>query len=169
MEPVNEADVEGTEYDRGDARFTRKQLGAVAGGERIGTSLYEQAPGDRAWPYHYHAGNEEALYVLAGEGQVRTDGDAVRVEAGDYLAFPEGPAGAHRVVNDGDDPLRYLAISTMEAPDVTVYPDSGKFGVFVGTPPGGPKGERDLHGFYRVEDDVDFWVGEPGADDDPEE
>jgi hypothetical protein len=47
----------------------------------------------------------------------------------------------------------------MDDPDVTVYPDSEKLGVFVGSPPGGRE-ERSLHGYYRVGDDVDDWEGE---------
>jgi len=50
-------------------------------------------------------------------------------------------------------------VSTMVEPDVTVYPDSGKVGVFVGAPPGG-EGDRPVHGYYRHEDAVDYWAGE---------
>ena len=45
--------------------------------------------------------------------------------------------------------------STMTEPDVTVYPDTDKLGVFVGAPPGG-EGERSVHGYYRRDDDVDY-------------
>jgi hypothetical protein len=44
----------------------------------------------------------------------------------------------------------------MNEPDVTVYPDSGKIGVFVGAPPGGRE-ERSVHGYYNRDDDVDYW------------
>ncbi|MFB6104847.1 MAG: cupin domain-containing protein [Halobacteriaceae archaeon] len=159
MGHVNEADLDWTESHHGDTAFRRKQLGAAADGDAIGASLYELEPDHRAWPYHYHTANEEAMYVLEGAGTVRVDDEPTPIEAGDYLAFPPGPDSAHVVVNDGDDPLRYLMVSTMTDPDVTVYPDSEKFGVFVGSPPGGRE-DRSLHGFYRIDDDVDFWTGE---------
>ena len=73
--------------------------------------------------------------------------------------FPASAAGAHRLHNDGDDPLRYLALSTMRDPDVTVYPDSEKIGVYAGSAPGG-ESERDVSGYYRRDDDVDYWTGE---------
>jgi uncharacterized cupin superfamily protein len=166
-DPINEADLEWQEYEEGTARFGRKRLAAHAEGERLGCSLYELDPGERAWPYHYHAANEEAMYVLAGSGRVRgPDGDSA-VGAGDYLAFPTGEEGGHHVVNDGEAPLRYLMVSTMVDPDVTVYPDSGKFGVFGGAPPGGT-GERTLSGYYRVGDDVDYWEGETATGTDTE-
>jgi uncharacterized cupin superfamily protein len=156
---VNESDLDWTGVDREETRFRRKRLSAAAGGDDIGCSLYELPPGGRSWPFHYHTANEEALYVLAGEGRLRTDDGFEPLAPGDYVVFPVGEDGGHRVVNDGDDPLRYLAVSTMTDPDVTVYPDSGKVGIYAGSPPGGDD-PRTVEGYYRRDDDVDFWVDE---------
>ena len=156
MPKVNQADVEPTTLERGEVEFERKQLSEAAAGDRLGCSLYELPPGRRSWPYHYHTGNEEAMYVLSGCGTLRLAGEAVSLAEGDYVAFPADERGAHRVINDSDEPLSYLMISTMREPDVTVYPDSGTFGVFVGSPPGG-RGDRTFHGYYRREDTVDYW------------
>ncbi|OYR59168.1 cupin domain-containing protein [Halorubrum halodurans] len=166
MGHVNEADLEWTETDRGEARFKRKQLGEAAGGDALGCSLYELPPGHKSWPFHYHAANEEAIYVLAGTGAIRLatgeddPADETRpLEPGAYVALPADASGGHRVINDSGEPLRYLAISTMVEPDVTVYPDSGTFGVFVGSPPGGRE-ERSLEGYYDADADVGYWDGE---------
>jgi uncharacterized cupin superfamily protein len=162
MGKVNTDDLEWSELEHGGTQFGRKKLAAAAGGERIGCSLYELPAGRRSWPYHYHTGNEEAIYVLAGSGTLRLDGERVDLREGDYVALPADERGAHRVVNDADGPLRYLMVSTMDEPDLTVYPDSEKIGVYAGAPPGG-EGERSVHGYYRREDDVDYWTGEePG-------
>ena len=170
MPPVNERDVDWTETEHDPTRFRRKHLSDAASGDEdpeLGCSLYELPPGARSWPYHYHAGNAEAMYVLAGTGRLRLDGEERPVEAGDYVPFPTGPDGAHRVINDGGDgddtdddaPLRFLVFSEMDEPDVTVYPDSGKFGVYTGSAPGGRE-ERTVGGYYRLDDDVDYWEGE---------
>ena len=159
MSKVNEADLEWSTLSGGETGLRRKKLAAAAGGEDVGCSLYELPAGDRSWPYHYHTGNEEALFVLDGEGVLRLDGERVPLEAGDYVALPADERGAHRVVNDSEGTLRYLMVSTMTEPDVTVYPDSGKVGVFAGAPPGG-EGERTVHGYYRREDAVDYREGE---------
>ena len=182
MTHVNEGDVEWGELDRGETVFRRKQLSEAAAGERLGCSLYELPSGSKSWPYHYHTANEEALYILSGTGTLRfgvgSDGDGsdsgdgesgdadderdseaietVELEAGDYTAFPVGETGGHQVVNDGDDPLRYLVISTMTEPDVTIYPEMEKFGVYVGSPPGS-RDPRSLDGYYRIDDDIDYW------------
>ncbi|MEF8801316.1 MAG: cupin domain-containing protein [Halolamina sp.] len=162
MEPVNEADLDWSETERGETAFRRKKLAAAAAGSEdpeLGCSLYELPPGKRSWPYHYHTGNAEAFYVLAGEGMLRKPKDEHPLEAGVYVACPAGQTGAHRVVNDGDEPLRYLALSTMNAPDVTVYPDSETFGVYTSSPPGG-ENQRDVAGYYERDSDVDYWDGE---------
>lgn len=150
-----------TEVRRGEHTHVRRiQLGAAAGAKLLGTSLCELPPGAKGWPFHYHAANEEALYILAGRGVLRL-GDAEHVvEVGDYVALPPGPEHPHQLRNDGDEPLRYLCISTMLPTDVTVYPDSGKIGFFGGAAPGGPKGERFVDGFVRATDRVDYWDGE---------
>jgi len=165
MEPVNEADIEWEASEHGETAFRRKKLAAAAAAQQtggdargpdLGCSLYELPPGKRAWPYHYHTGNTEAFYLLSGTGQLRAADGEHPLEPGDYVTCPPGPDGAHRVVNDGDDPLRYLAFSTMQDPDVTVYPDSGKIGVFAGSPPGG-EDERDVSGYYKRDSDVPYW------------
>jgi uncharacterized cupin superfamily protein len=165
-------EVEWTETDEGATRFRRKRLagaardGAPAPDDGLGASLYELPPGARAWPYHYHAGNEEALYVLAGTGRVRGPTDeSVGLSPGAFVLFPTGPEGAHRVVNDGDETLRYLVVSTMRDPDVTVYPDADAVGVYAGAPPGGD-GDRDVSGYFPRDAGVDYWAEIDGASED---
>ncbi|POG55437.1 cupin domain-containing protein [Haloferax marisrubri] len=154
MEPVSESDLDWTVRDGVEGSFKQKRLGAAAGSEALGCSLYELPPGAQPWSYHYHAANEEALYVLSGRGQVRLGDEVHDLREGDYVPCSTDESGAHCVVNDGDEPLRYLAISTMNDPDVTIHPDIDKVGVYVGAPPGG-SGERTVSAFYDHEFDGD--------------
>ena len=170
MDSVNEEDLAWTDVDHGPARFRRKRLasaardGDPAPDDGLGASLYELPAGARAWPYHYHAGNEEALYVLSGAGQVRGTDGVESLDAGDFVVFPTGPEGAHRVVNDGDEVLRYLAVSTMRDPDVTVYPDADAVGVYAGAPPGGDA-DRDVSMYVPRSARIDYWEEIAGAED----
>ena len=152
---------EWTTEDRGEFGFRRAKLGAAAGGERLGCSRYELPPGKRSFPLHYHLGNEEALYVLSGTGTLRTGTGTIELAAGDYVACPVGEDGTHQVVNESDDTLTYLVISTMDEPDVTVYPDSNKVGLFAGAPPGGNSDERTLHTYLDADAQLDYYDGEP--------
>lgn len=157
MEPVNETDLDWTESN-GNAGFRRKQLAEAArgGGEALGCSRYELDPGEAAWPYHYHAGNAEAMYVLDGTGTVRCPDGEHDVEPGDYLAFPASPDGAHQVVNDAEDPLHYLVVSTMNDPDVTRYVDADALGVYEGSAPG-RHDDREFTGYFSTDDAIDYW------------
>jgi len=157
---VNESALDWDEKSHGaDFHIRRKQLAAAAGGEKLGCSLYELPPGKKSWPYHYHTGNEEAIFVLDGEGTLRIGDDETELESGDYVALPVGEASGHRVINGSEESLRYLCFSTMREPDVSMYPDSGKMGVFVGSAPGDHEG-RTMSGYFPLDSDVDYWVGE---------
>ncbi|MFC4437267.1 MULTISPECIES: cupin domain-containing protein [Natrialbaceae] len=156
MEKVNDSAVDWTEYDRQETAFRRKELSSAVGASDLGCSLYELSPGMRSWPYHYHTANEEALYVLSGDGLLRAANGEEPLTAGDFVTLPADESGGHRVVNDSEDALRYLAISTMNEPDVTIYPEMGKFGLYVGSPPGG-RDERTFEGYYRIDDETSYW------------
>jgi uncharacterized cupin superfamily protein len=70
--------------------------------------------------------------VLEGSGTLRIGGEEIGVSKGDYVALPARAQEAHQIVNDSGAVLRYLCFSTMVEPDVIVYPDSGKVGIFAG-------------------------------------
>src|SRR5215207_4825556 len=85
---VNEQDLEWVEQSHGEKfGYRRKQLGSAAGEEKLGCSLYEVPPGRRAWPYHYHLANEEAIYVLEGSGTLRIDERQITLSQGAYATF----------------------------------------------------------------------------------
>lgn len=158
---VHEPELPWAEVTQGPTvSYRRKQLGAAAKGRKLGCSLMELPPGKHAWPRHFHTANEEAYYVLSGTGRLRIGEDTVAVKAGDYVALPVGPEGAHQLVNDGAEPLRYLAFSTMQEPDIMVYPDSKKVVLFAGAAPGGDKSARTLSATLPLSAEVDYWSGE---------
>ncbi len=135
----------------------RARLGRQAGAQRLGASLYELPPGKAAWPYHAHYANEEMLIVLRGRPSLRTPEGWRELDEGELVAFPLGERGAHQVVNRTDEPVRVLVVSEMNAPEVSVYPDSGKVGVY-STAPG--SADEGLEHVFRAADDVDYWADE---------
>lgn len=144
----------------GSAPRERKKLAAAAGGRRLGASLYRVAPGAKPWPCHAHLANEEAIYVLAGEGEIRIGERSVPLRAGDWVALPAGPGSAHQIRNPSRSELVFLCVSTMNEPDIVVYPDSAKVGLFAGAAPGGPPQAFSLRRFIPFDRDVDYWQGE---------
>lgn len=157
---ANVQDVEPTRVEAG-SRFCadRRPLGRAAGGRQIGASHYRVPAGKTAWPAHYHAGNEEAIFVLHGQGTLRLGDDRIAVRPGDWIALPAEPR-AHQLVNDGTEDLVYLCVSTQLPTDVCVYPDSGKIGVFGGAAPGGDAQQRFVSGFFIAGSAVSYYDGE---------
>ena len=158
---VNLGDLKLSSLSKGKKFGWREaQLSAATGARQIGCSVYELPPGKRSYPYHYHCANEEAILVLEGEGTMRLAGRGIRIRQGDYVALVVGERGAHQVINTSKKPLRYLCISTMVEPDVAIFPDSGKVGIFAGTAPGGPPSVRTMRTFLRARPAADYWDGE---------
>lgn len=158
---VNVEDIAVRDWGHG-TRFQARiaPLARAVGAERLGMRLVEVPPGKRAWPYHFHYVNEELFYVLEGSGTLRYDGERYPIRAGDVISARAGTRAAHQIINTSDAPLRYLAISTMDEPDVFEYPDSRKFGVFVGAAPGADEAARTFSHFGRLSDGIDYWDGE---------
>jgi uncharacterized cupin superfamily protein len=112
-------------------------VGRTIGARKLGYNITAIAPGKRAFPFHSHRVNEEMFFILEGEGEVRIGSETHRVRRGDFIACGVGgPETAHQLVNTGTTELKYLAVSTMEHPEVCQYPDSGKMAVYDGVGPG---------------------------------
>jgi uncharacterized cupin superfamily protein len=135
-------------------KCSRARIGRQVGTRSLGASLWEIPPGEAAYPYHYHLAEEELIIVLSGRPRLRTPAGWRRLAKGEVVSFPVGESGGHQILNDTDDQVRMLAVST-QRPDVVVYPDSGKVGAFERRPEGGG-----LHKLFRLEDEVDYWEGE---------
>jgi uncharacterized cupin superfamily protein len=161
--PILNLDQLQLETQRHGATFEAR-LGAIArriGARKLGYRLIVVPPGKRAFPFHCHHANEEMFLVLEGSGTYRLGPERHPIRAGDVVcAIAGGVETAHQIVNTSGAELKYLAVSTMIEPDVFEYPDSGKFGAFAGSAPGGPKGERTFSHFGRSRDAVDYWEGE---------
>ena len=114
--------------DRDGWRIKEAFVGHHIGGELIGASLAEVEPGNKLWPYHTHHANEEWVIVLRGEPTLRTPEGEQMLKEGDVVAFRRGREGAHQIVNRTDAPVRVLMLSSMIAPDVVEYLDTGKIG-----------------------------------------
>ena len=107
----------------------RSRIAEAAGCDHLGASLYDLAPGD-AMPFHYHLGREEFLIVLSGRLSLRTADGWKELPEGEVAAFPRGERGAHGYENRTEGHVRVLVVSEQNAPNVSVYPDANRIGVF---------------------------------------
>jgi uncharacterized cupin superfamily protein len=134
------------ERDEPPYRWRRSRIGRQAGARQLGASLFEVAPGASTFPLHIHHANEEMLVVVAGRPTLQTLSESRQLAVGEVVACPAGREGAHRLTNDTDEPVRVLIVSTMHAPDINEFPETGEFWVrdyVPGTDP--PDGALDVH------------------------
>lgn len=137
--------------DHGRFGGRRKPLG----GQKLSCGMWELAPGKKSFPLHFHHVTEEAMFVLSGRAKVRTPDGETEIGPGDYVSFPPG-GPAHQLVNEGNEPLVYLAMGATQGFDIVEYPDSGKIAASAGAP-GQPGGMRAV---FRKKDQADYWEGE---------
>lgn len=132
MRRLNIADPEFTFDDADPEGFRAGMLrfGPQLGAEQSGASVYVLPPGQALCPYHYEHGEEEWVLVLDGTPSVRTPDGTGELAPLDVVFFPRGPEGAHQLRNDSAEPARIIMWSTVVYPTVSVYPDSGKVGVW---------------------------------------
>jgi uncharacterized cupin superfamily protein len=130
---VGGVNLHGEEWDRENERdgWRTKQLSVAKrlAAEKLGATLYEIAPGQRTFPYHWHNAVEELAIVVAGEPTLRDPSGEHRLAPGEVVSFRCGEAGAHQLRNETDDPVRVLMVSTQADVEIAVYPDSDKIGV----------------------------------------
>ena len=148
----------GTLYAGADVR-----IGPMIGVKELGISFGEVPPGKSGCPYHNHHVEDELFIVIEGEGTYRFGDQTYPIKAGSVLGAPAGGREtAHQIINTGSVPLRYYGISTMSLADVCEYPDSGKFGVF-SRHTGNPYDKSTIRHIDRAGTGLDYWDGEPGA------
>ena len=143
--------------ERFEAR--RAAVSEHIGGQKLGYGVVVLGPGKRAWPYHSHYVNEELFFVLEGEGTLRHAGEEYPIKTGDFIAAPADSEQPHQIVNSSEADLKYVCISTMQQPEIALYPDSEKFGVYHGD-----FRNMDAPGSFfllgRRSNAIDYWDGE---------
>lgn len=141
-----------SENNRHGYRHRVTAVGRQLGSRLLGGSLYELPPGEKTWPYHYEVGCEEWLLVVSGRPTLRTPDGEQELEPGDLAVFPEGPSGAHQVINRSAESCRVLLLSSKSPLAIVHYPDSGKVGLW-----------SQADGYQAMvarEPELDYWHGE---------
>ncbi len=137
----------------GGHSFRTRFLAEPLGAQRTGFAVYELAPGEKAWPYHYELSEEEWLFVIAGELVLRTPAGESTMRTGDVACFPVGPEGAHQIWNASAEPVLFAMPSagTEGRAYVAIRPDSNT--AYVEGP-----------GFFQIvplDVSMEYWEREP--------
>lgn len=128
-------------------RHAATAIGERLGAARIGAGVYDAFADAPIWPYHYHHGIEEWVYVLKGAPVLRDPLAERTLAPGHLVCFPSGALGAHAISGPGR--FAIFATGQFEEPWLSVYPDSGKVS--------GPEG------VLLAASAVGYWYGEGTA------
>ncbi len=100
----------------------KRKLGDAFGLSRFGVNLTELQPGAASALAHYHALQDEFIYVLEGHLTLELGTERYRLGPGDCVGFPHGTGVAHRLVNESEAPARYLEMGDRTPLDEVLYP-----------------------------------------------
>jgi uncharacterized cupin superfamily protein len=93
-----------------DARFARRPIG----GETLGLSLIQLAPGFRTPFGHKHKSQEEVYVVVRGSGRISVENEVVEVQQWDAIRFDKDTM---RAVEGGPDGIEYVAFGAGDDPN----------------------------------------------------
>jgi uncharacterized cupin superfamily protein len=101
----------------------KRALGDAGGLTQFGVNLTTLEPGAMSAHRHWHAREDEFIYVVEGELTLVTDAGEEVLTPGMAAAFPAGEANGHQLINKGVRTATYLEIGTRSADEDADYPD----------------------------------------------
>lgn len=101
----------------------RRRLGDHAGLKNFGVNLTRLDPGAESSMRHWHAKQDEFIYVLEGEPTLVTDAGRQKLRPGMAAGFSAGKADGHQLVNETKQPVVYLEIGDRTPGDSASYSD----------------------------------------------
>lgn len=127
LDPATVPEVFGSSYPEpfrsrmGDR--AKRRLGDACGLTKFGVNLVTLGPGGQSALRHWHALEDEFVYVLDGEVVLITDAGEQLLTAGMCAGYPAGKRDAHQFQNRSGRPARYLEVGNRIPGEYTCYPD----------------------------------------------
>jgi uncharacterized cupin superfamily protein len=101
----------------------KRALGDTLRLTQFGVNLVTLPAGAWSSQRHWHAHEDEFIYVLQGEVTLVTDTGQKTLTAGMAAGFPAGKADGHHLINQSDNPALYLEVGTRAENEVAQYSD----------------------------------------------
>lgn len=102
---------------------TWRRLGDAAGLTQFGVNRVVLPPGGWSSQRHWHALEDEFVWVLEGEIVMIDDAGEHPMVAGDCAGFPAGDHNGHHFINRSARPVVMLVVGTRNDDDYGEYPD----------------------------------------------
>jgi uncharacterized cupin superfamily protein len=122
--PVNVGSNYPAPYDEPCQTSRSWRLGDAAGLTQFGVNLTRLPPGRWSSQRHWHASEDEFIYVLQGEVTLVSDTGEETLRSGDCVGFKAGDPDGHHLQNRGAVEAVILEVGTRNpAGDAVHYPD----------------------------------------------
>src|ERR1700733_2069352 len=110
-------------FDAPCLKRTRRQLGDAAGLTDFGVNLLRLPPGTWSSQRHWHALEDEFVYVLEGEVVLVTDSGDETLGSGESAGFKAGGHDGHHFQNRPSTDAVLLVVGSRNDDDHGEYPD----------------------------------------------
>ena len=101
----------------------RKRLGNAIGLDQFGVNLSRLKPGAQSSQRHWHANEDEFVYILEGEVVLHEDDGETVLRPGDAAGWKAGVPDGHCLINRSARDVVYLEIGTRAKHERAQYPD----------------------------------------------
>lgn len=101
----------------------KAKLGDAIGLTQFGVNIATLPPGVWSSQRHWHAAEDEFIYVLDGEIVLVEDDGEVVLKPGDAAGFKANSGNGHCLINRGATTARYLEVGTRSWKDTVTYSD----------------------------------------------
>jgi uncharacterized cupin superfamily protein len=101
----------------------KAKLGDTIGLTQFGVNIATLPPGVWSSQRHWHAAEDEFIYVLEGEIVLVEDEGEIILKPGDAAGFKANSGNGHCLINRGAKTARYLEVGTRSSSDIVTYSD----------------------------------------------
>lgn len=121
--PARRATIYPKPLDQGFEGRLKRALTERLGLTQFGVNLTTLEPGAKSSHRHWHAKEDEFVYMLAGELVLVTNDGELLLRPSMAVGFPAGDKNAHHLINRSDAPATYLEIGTRSPDEDAIYSD----------------------------------------------
>lgn len=101
----------------------RRPIGDMLGLTKFGVNVTDLEPGAISALRHWHADEDEFVYIIEGAPTLVTEAGETQLAAGMAVGFPADNGDAHRLENRSDALVRFMEIGNRAETDTVIYPD----------------------------------------------
>ena len=101
----------------------RRPLTEPLGLTQFGVNLTTLEPGAKSSQRHWHAAEDEFVYIVSGTPTLVTNAGRQVLRPGTVAGFPKGNPDGHQLINETTEPATYLEIGTRSPDDDVTYSD----------------------------------------------